>query len=121
MRPWLTHLASQGCRFKNLFTTFITVAILAVSATAQTAPEASGEAGLKLPDLSSVTFLGMDGHKLLMIGLLFCVFGLGFAPAEHVRARLTQVLDTVEVVAIIVTVPLALGVFGVYTDLLHKF
>ena len=39
-----------------------------------------GEANLVLPDLSSVTMLGMDGHSLLMLGLLVCaaggVFGL---------------------------------------------
>lgn len=58
---------------------------------------------------------------LLVLVAMFCAFGLGFAPAEHVRARLTQLLDYLEVGAIIATVPLALGVFGVYTDLLHKF
>jgi type VII secretion integral membrane protein EccD len=58
---------------------------------------------------------------LLVLVALFCAFGLGFAPAEHVRARLTQLLDYLEVGAIIVTVPLALGVFGVYTNLLHAF
>lgn len=58
---------------------------------------------------------------LLVLVAMFCAFGLGFAPAEHVRARLTQLLDYLEVVAIIATVPLALGVFGVYTKLLHAF
>ncbi|HMD97776.1 MAG TPA: sodium/proton-translocating pyrophosphatase, partial [Terriglobia bacterium] len=38
----------------------------------------SGEANLKLPDLSQVQFLGIDGHKLLMIGIVFCVLGLLF-------------------------------------------
>jgi K(+)-stimulated pyrophosphate-energized sodium pump len=37
-----------------------------------------GEAGLKLPDLSQVSFMGMDGHRLLTYGLLICVFGLLF-------------------------------------------
>jgi ESX secretion system protein EccD len=58
---------------------------------------------------------------LLVLVAMFCAFGLGFAPAEHVRARLTQLLDYLEVGAIIVTVPLALGVFGVYSKLLHAF
>jgi type VII secretion integral membrane protein EccD len=58
---------------------------------------------------------------LLVLVAMLCAFGLSFAPAEHVRARLTQLLDYLEVGAIIVTVPLALGVFGVYTDLLHAF
>ena len=39
---------------------------------------AAGEANLKLPDLSQVQFLGVDGHKLLMVGILFCIFGLLF-------------------------------------------
>jgi type VII secretion integral membrane protein EccD len=67
-----------------------------------------------------------QGGALIALGLLvlvamFCAFGLGFAPAEHVRARLTQLLDYLEAGVIIVTVPLALGVFGVYTTLLDKF
>ena len=41
-----------------------------------------GEAALRLPDLSTVSFLGgIDGHKLLMIGLVFCVLGLLFGLA----------------------------------------
>ena len=38
--------------------------------TCPTADEVGGEASLKLPDLSQVTFLGIDGHKLLLFG--FC-------------------------------------------------
>ena len=37
-----------------------------------------GEASLVLPDLSSVTMLGMDGHSLLMLGLLVCAAGGAF-------------------------------------------
>ncbi len=37
-----------------------------------------GEANLVLPDLSSVSFMGMTGHNLLMIGLVFCALGLLF-------------------------------------------
>jgi len=46
-----------------------------------------GEANLKLPDLSQVQFLGVDGHKLLLWGLLFCVFGLAFGMTIYVRLR----------------------------------
>jgi K(+)-stimulated pyrophosphate-energized sodium pump len=45
------------------------------------APEAQvpgGEANLLLPDLSSVKFLGTDGHTLLLVGLVVCVLGLAF-------------------------------------------
>src|SRR2546426_9315510 len=45
------------------------------------ADEAGGEASLKLPDLSQVTFLGIDGHKLLLFGIVICIFGLGFGLA----------------------------------------
>jgi K(+)-stimulated pyrophosphate-energized sodium pump len=48
---------------------------------------AGGEANLKLPDLSQVQFLGVDGHKLLLWGLLFCVFGLAFGLTIYVRLR----------------------------------
>ena len=58
---------------------------------------------------------------LLVLVAMVCAFGLGLAPAEHVHARLSQLLDYLEVGAIIVTVPLALGAIGVYTSLLHKF
>jgi K(+)-stimulated pyrophosphate-energized sodium pump len=48
---------------------------------------ASGEASLKVPDLSQVSFLGTDGHKLLMIGILFCVFGLLFGLVTYSRLK----------------------------------
>ena len=58
------------------------VAFLAVATPAAFAADggdaAAGEANLKLPDLSQVQFLGVDGHKLLMVGILFCIFGLLF-------------------------------------------
>ncbi|HWW14789.1 MAG TPA: sodium-translocating pyrophosphatase [Candidatus Dormibacteraeota bacterium] len=58
-----------------------------LSALAQ--PEAGGEAALKLPDLSSVSFLNgaIDGHRLLMIGILFCVFGLAFGMVIYMRLK----------------------------------
>ena len=37
-----------------------------------------GEASLVVPDLSSVLFMGIDGHTLLMGGLLVCALGLLF-------------------------------------------
>jgi K(+)-stimulated pyrophosphate-energized sodium pump len=60
--------------------------LMAGHALAQPAEE-GGEAALKLPDLSSVSFLGVDGHKLLLIGLLFCVFGLGFGMVIFMRLK----------------------------------
>jgi K(+)-stimulated pyrophosphate-energized sodium pump len=80
MRAWITTAAFVGRRIRRT-TSLITSLILvsACAAFAQPAETASGEASLKLPDLSQVTFLGgIDGHKLLLIGILFCIFGLLF-------------------------------------------
>src|SRR5499427_7897719 len=59
----------------------------AASAFAQ--PEAGGEASLKLPRLDLVSFFNgaIDGHKLLLIGILFCLFGLGFGMAIYLRLK----------------------------------
>ena len=72
----------------------ISVALLTLLSTAsfaqQAAPvshEMSGEASLKLPDLSTVSFLGMDGHSLLLIGILFCIFGLLFALVQYMQLK----------------------------------
>ncbi len=42
----------------------MTILLTGSAAFAQPSEEAAGEANLQLPDLSSVSFLGMDGHKL---------------------------------------------------------
>ena len=57
------------------------------NAAAVHAQEAGGEAGLKLPDLSTVSFLGIDGHRLLLWGILFCVFGLVFGLVMYMRLK----------------------------------
>ena len=76
MRIWSASLASFRSR------AFIALPLLLLSVFSSSAfaepQQASGEANLKLPDLSSVSFLGMDGHKLLLIGIVFCVLGLIF-------------------------------------------
>jgi K(+)-stimulated pyrophosphate-energized sodium pump len=66
-----------------------TLVFMALSAsTALAQPEqVSGEANLKLPDLSSVNFLGMNGHNLLLIGILFCIFGLCFGLVIYSRLK----------------------------------
>ncbi|HEX7730964.1 MAG TPA: sodium-translocating pyrophosphatase [Terracidiphilus sp.] len=65
---------------------YAAVALLAPTAAfAQSEP--GGEASLKLPDLSSVNFLGVNGHALLMVGLLFCVGGLLFGLAIYVQLK----------------------------------
>jgi K(+)-stimulated pyrophosphate-energized sodium pump len=46
-----------------------------------------GEANLILPDLASVSFLGVDGHSLLLGGLGVCVLGLLFGLAIYVQLK----------------------------------
>src|SRR5579864_5721552 len=46
-----------------------------------------GEANLKLPDLSQVKFLGVDGHTLLLFGIAFCIFGLIFGMTIYTRLK----------------------------------
>ena len=75
----------QKYRYMKLAAAAIFVSLLtAASAFAQ---EAGGEASLKLPDLSSVSFLGMNGHKLLLFGILFCLFGLAFGLTIYMRLK----------------------------------
>ncbi len=77
MCTWLASLGSLRSRFTIAGAAAALLTLLsAAGAAAQENP--AGEASLKLPDLSQVTFLGMDGHKLLTIGILFCIFGLIF-------------------------------------------
>ncbi len=96
MRTWLAAAAFQRSYaisgllrgfLKKAFA-FAAILTLSVSAFAQPA-ETGGEASLKLPDLSSVSFLNgaIDGHKLLLIGILFCLFGLGFGMVIYMRLK----------------------------------
>jgi K(+)-stimulated pyrophosphate-energized sodium pump len=61
--------------------------LLPTLALGQTEHTSGGEANLQLPDLSSVNFLGMNGHALLMIGLLFCVGGWLFGLTIYVQLK----------------------------------
>src|SRR6266853_4744 len=99
MRTWLASLAFQGrgiarfegvIRFAGVRTLSARAALFTVGVgTAMAQPEAGGEAALKLPHLRDVSFLNgrMDGHNLLLIGILFCIFGLGFGLAIYMRLK----------------------------------
>src|ERR1700728_3685341 len=85
MRTWLATAAFSTRRVGTKLSALAALLILgAARALAQPAGETvGGEASLKLPDLSQVSFLNgaIDGHKLLLIGILFCAFGLIFGLA----------------------------------------
>jgi K(+)-stimulated pyrophosphate-energized sodium pump len=71
--------------------------LLPTLANAQTEHAGGGEANLVLPDLRSVSFanfFGLNGHDLLMIGLLFCAGGLLFGLAIYVQLKNSPVHRT---------------------------
>ena len=88
MRTWMATLASVGCRLAKTSATLATLLLWTVThALAQPAEAAGGEASLKVPDLSTVSFLGMNGHNLLLIGIAFCIFGLLFGMWIYMRLK----------------------------------
>jgi K(+)-stimulated pyrophosphate-energized sodium pump len=88
MRTWLTSARSLACRIAKFGAVAATLSLLtAAQGFSREVQEAAGEAGLKLPDLSQVQFLGIDGHKLLLFGILFCVFGLIFGLVIYSRLK----------------------------------
>ena len=90
MRTWLATVASTACRFAKSSAALAMLLTLSASAAfAQPEGAEGGEASLKLPDLSSVSFLNgaIDGHKLLLIGIAFCIFGLLFGMAIYMRLK----------------------------------
>src|SRR5690242_3268001 len=90
MRTWLTKAWSQSLRFTNhlKFTKIGAGAAFALlAASTARADEPGGEANLKLPDPSQVRFLGIDGHTLLLFGILFCLFGLAFGLWIYMRLK----------------------------------
>jgi len=98
MRTWLqnawSHCSSAVSGFwGNGFSKLSALSAAALVATtgalaARPASEAGGEAALKLPDLSSVNFLGgINGHNLLLWGILICILGLLFGLMIYTRLK----------------------------------
>src|ERR1700726_2730111 len=88
MHTWLAGVRSLLGRIAKAGAVCALTLLSGTAVLAQSAPDtAGGEAGLKLPDLSQVSFLGMDGHKLLTIGILFCIFGLLFGLVIYNRLK----------------------------------
>src|SRR2546429_166925 len=85
MLTWLANAWSLGYKFIKFGAAPAMLTLL--GAASALADEAGGEANLKLPDLSQVTFLGVDGHKLLLFGIVICIFGLGFGLAIYSRLK----------------------------------
>jgi K(+)-stimulated pyrophosphate-energized sodium pump len=68
-----------------MFAATITSLALAIPTYAQ---HQGGEANLVLPKLEDVTFLnGINGHNLLLFGIVICVLGLGFGLAIYMNLQ----------------------------------
>jgi len=86
MHTWLASSVRKGPA-KFLIAALAIFMLHASAAFAQPSEAAGGEANLQLPDLSSVNFLGMNGHNILLIGIAFCVFGLLFGLAIYMQLK----------------------------------
>jgi K(+)-stimulated pyrophosphate-energized sodium pump len=94
MRTWLQN-AWSNCssvvrkRSVKFAAAGMTALLAAAAAMASPASEAGGEANLKLPDLSSVRFFAgaIDGHKLLLWGIVICILGLIFGLTIYSRLK----------------------------------
>jgi len=64
----------------------VSVAVLLFTVLFASAAAAS-EAELQIPDLSTVSFLGMTGHSLLVWGLLICFLGMVFGFVQYMQIR----------------------------------
>src|ERR1019366_6953225 len=89
MCTWLAGDGSLRSRFVKVGAVSAALTLLSATAALAQSPAdtAGGEANLKLPDLSQVRFLGTDGHTLLLVGILFCVFGLMFGLTIYSRLK----------------------------------
>jgi len=87
-RTRITGIWCKRCRIaKTLAAGAALMLVSAASALAQSPEETGGEASLKLPDFTKVQFLGVNGHKLLMFGIPFCIFGLIFGLTIYSRLK----------------------------------
>jgi type VII secretion integral membrane protein EccD len=64
---------------------------------------------------------GAGALVLLGAAALLPLLVLGIEPPEHVRVRLRRFADLIESLGVIGLFPLAIGVFGIYGQLLNKF
>ena len=89
MRTWLATaaLVSRGLA-KKISAVAALLTVGAAAAFAQPT-EAGGEASLKLPDLSQVSFFNgaINGHNLLLIGIFFCLIGYAFGMFIYMRLK----------------------------------
>jgi len=78
------------------------LALLALTLPARAFAQAStggGEADLRVPDLSQVSFFGIPGHTLLLYGLIFCGLGLLFGLVSYGQLKRMPVHESMREVS----------------------
>jgi K(+)-stimulated pyrophosphate-energized sodium pump len=81
-------LSSRFARFTGACASLLLV-FPAVAHAQSSSQAAGGEAALKVPDLTQAKFFhgAIDGHALLLWGILFCIFGLLFGLTMYIRLK----------------------------------
>ncbi|HEY7878932.1 MAG TPA: hypothetical protein VIC55_11925, partial [Gemmatimonadaceae bacterium] len=83
----LAPAARHATRLLLAFFTALSAVALAAPALLAQAASAGGEADLRIPDLSQVSFFGIPGHQLLKFGLIFCALGMLFGLVIYSRLK----------------------------------
>ncbi|MGH9469127.1 MAG: sodium-translocating pyrophosphatase [Terriglobia bacterium] len=85
---WLRRGWSARVRIGAVLAAGLALLLLSPAGAFASAPaEGASEATLQLPDFTKVQFLGVDGHRLLLFGILFCIFGLIFGLVIYSRLK----------------------------------
>src|SRR2546427_7823885 len=86
----VSRFSTIGARMRQPFFSFsaMLIGLAAFASPALGQSHQGGEANLILPDLSRVTFFGgVDGHRLLLVGIFVCLLGLGFGMAIYMNLK----------------------------------
>jgi K(+)-stimulated pyrophosphate-energized sodium pump len=86
-RVWFVREAGRFFRRPAVKVLVAMIGLLAAASSALAQETGGGEANLQLPDLSQVSFLGLDGHTLLLFGIGFCILGLIFGLTIYNRLK----------------------------------
>jgi K(+)-stimulated pyrophosphate-energized sodium pump len=89
MKLWLSRSLNSLGRMRGAGRLLSILTLTFLTSIMAMAEPGAGEAALKLPDLGSVSFLNgaIDGHKLLLIGILFSFLGLLFGLVIYMQLK----------------------------------
>jgi len=77
----------QRLMSRSVFGPRILAALAAFAAWCTASGAWASEAELKIPDLSKVSFVGISGHNLLLLGLIICLGGMVFGLLQFMQIR----------------------------------